>query len=116
MWCRPCCPRASAIIKLPEYRGHRTGCTCCSSAGGESDFQAAVGFNKRCNPIYFPEGNSGRKENRVCCTQHCTKFNFTDLLFVSESKSPLKITLLLLLFKCQTSVFTPEFYNSDADC
>lgn len=43
----------------------------------------------------FSWGKPGWKENRVCYSQRCTKFNFTDLLFVSGSIKSLSSCLYL---------------------
>ena len=59
--------RASAVIKLSEYRGHGTGCVCCCSAGGEADVQAAPGSIPEAVPfIFLREIQVGGKKTREC--------------------------------------------------
>lgn len=75
---------ASAVIKLPEYRGHGTGCVCCCSAGGEAHFQAAPGSIRDAAPfIFLREIQVGGKKTRVCCTES----NWTDRCVVLKKIS-----------------------------
>lgn len=61
MWRRQRCPPASAVIELPECRGHSVGRVCC---GGESSFQVTAVLNQQGRPIYYPDRTSGREESR----------------------------------------------------